>query len=402
MLALVVVSLTGFTGYAALLPVAPLWAVHGGANPAGAGLVNGTLLLATILTQLLVPAALRRFGWGPVMAAGMVLLGVPALLYALSDGLGPILALSALRGIGFGILTVTGSAATALLVEPSRRGEAIGIYGLAIALPNLLLLPIGPWAAAHLGYTVVFVVSAAPLLGIPAAIRLAHAVQHHLRSESQPEHHAADLAAGLTSDLTAGTTSGTAPAAGSNTAAYRRLARPTILLLGVTLAGGAVLTFSPQMVTSPLLTAAGLFLMGLVAAVTRWYAGLLADRHGDQRFAWPLVITTTIGMAVIALSVRDPAATDPALFLIGMAVVGISYGALQSLTLVIAFASVSRAHHNLASAVWNIGFDAGTAIGSVLVGTLAVATSFPPALLAAAALSLLTLPLALHRGSRGS
>lgn len=380
--ALVAMNITGFTGYAALLPVAPLWAVHGGASAAGSGLVNGTLLLATILTQFLVPGALRRFGWSPVLAAGMILLGTPSLLYALSDALGPILALSALRGVGFGILTVTGSAAIALLVEPNRRGQAIGIYGMAIALPNLLLLPLGPWAAERLGYTVVFAVSAAPLLGVPAAIRLAHAVQHHMKTELQR------------ADPKAGPTSGNAPAVGSDWTAYRRLARPTMLLLGVTLAGGAVLTFSPQMVTSPPLTAAGLFVIGLVAVLTRWYAGLLADRYGSQRFVWPLVIITTIGMAAVALAVRDPIATDASLFLIGMALVGVSYGALQSLTLMMAFASVSRVHYNRASAVWNIGFDAGTAMGSVLVGTLAVWTSFPPALLAAAALSLLTLPLA--------
>ena len=46
-----------------------------------------------------------------------------------------------------------------------------------------------------------------------------------------------------------------------------------------------------------------------------------------------------------------------------------------------------------ASAVWNIGFDAGTAAGSVLVGALAAGVGFPAALLVAGALSLLTVPL---------
>jgi len=64
-----------------------------------------------------------------------------------SDGLAAILGLSALRGVGFGILTVTGSAAVAALVDPRRRGEAIGVYGLAVAIPNLVLLPAGPWIA---------------------------------------------------------------------------------------------------------------------------------------------------------------------------------------------------------------------------------------------------------------
>jgi predicted MFS family arabinose efflux permease len=83
-----------------------------------------------------------------------------------------------------------------------------------------------------------------------------------------------------------------------------------------------------------------------------------------------------------------------------MVLVGLGYGALQNLTLVISFAAVSRAHHNLASAVWNVGFDAGTAIGSVLVGALALRASFPTAILVAGALTLATLPLAILRARR--
>jgi MFS family permease len=384
MMALVVVSLTGFAGYAALLPVAPLWAVHGGANEAGSGLVNGVLLLATIATQLFVPAALRRFGWRPVLAAGMVLLGVPALLYVTSDALGPVLAFSAVRGAGFGVLTVTGSAAAGLLAPPSRRGEAIGIYGLAVAVPNLLLLPAGPWLADNLGYAVVFVISAAPVLGVPAAIALARAVEAHPQTALEP----------------AGTTMDSATPPARDWAAYRALLPPAILLLGVTLAGGAVLTFTPQMVSSPVVTTAGLFVMGFVAALTRWGAGLIADRHGAHRFVWPLVIVTAAGMALVSQVVRDPGAVPPAPFLVGMALVGLGYGALQNLTLVISFASVSRAHHNLASAVWNVGFDAGTGIGSVLVGALALRTSFPTAILVAGALTFVTLPLAVMRARR--
>ena len=60
----------------------------------------GSLLLSTVLTQLLVPRALAAFGWGPVLAVGLVLLGVPGALYSVSDVLGVVLALSAVRGVG--------------------------------------------------------------------------------------------------------------------------------------------------------------------------------------------------------------------------------------------------------------------------------------------------------------
>src|SRR5687768_7903623 len=154
--ALVVMTCAGFSGYALLLTVAPLWAVEGGATTAGSGLVNGVLLLFTVLTQLLVPRALQSFGWAPVLAVGLALLGVPGVLLSFSDQLGVILALSEGRGVGFGVLTATGSAAVGGLVGAKRRGEAIGAYGLAVAVTNRGLHPAGPWIAESLGYWVVF------------------------------------------------------------------------------------------------------------------------------------------------------------------------------------------------------------------------------------------------------
>ena len=84
------------------------------------------------------------------------------------------------------------------------------------------------------------------------------------------------------------------------------------------------------------------------------------------------------------------------------ALLGLSYGALQNLTLVLALASVPRSRTHTASAVWNIGFDAGTALGSVLVGMIAAGVGFPTAMLVAGLLSLPTLPLALRARSVGS
>jgi MFS family permease len=375
---LVVMTCAGFSGYAVLLTVAPLWAVEGGATTAGSGLVNGVLLLFTVLTQLLVPRALRSFGWGPVLAVGLGLLGVPGVLLSLSDGLGVVLGLSAVRGVGFGVLTVTGSAAVAALVDAKRRGEAIGAYGLAVAVPNLVLLPAGPWIAESVGYWVAFTLSALPLAGIPAALRLASALRL-----SAP-------------DLHPGMTASPDPR-DPESAAYRRLLRPMLLLLAVTLAGGAVITFTPQMVDSPSVAAGGLLLMGLSAALSRWRVGVYADRYGAQRFLVPLVPLTGVGMALVSWSVADSEGVRVGSFLVAMLLVGLCYGGLQNLTLVISFTAVSRRHHNLASAVWNVGFDAGTALGSVAVGLIAELTSFATAFLLAGVIAVATLPLALQR-----
>ena len=370
--ALLAATFLGFSGFAVLMPVAPLWAVRGGADEGGAGLVNGVLLLVTVLTQFTVPGLLRRFGWGPVLAVGLVLLGAPALGLMLSDALPAILGLSAFRGMGFGILTVTGSAAVAELSEPHTRGAAVGAYGLSVAGSQVVLLPLGSWVAETVGFTVVFAVAALPLLGVPAALALGRALS------AMPEPETTDDAGGPSTPRVALT-----------------LLRPMILLVGVTLAGGAVLTFGPQMVTDPVVVIAALALLELMAAITRWGIGGIADRYGAERFVAPFVLLTMIGVSAIAWAVHEQSVP---VLLIGSFLLGSAYGALQNLTLVISFAAVTRRHIGLASAIWNVGFDLGSALGSVVVGAIAVRAGFPPALLAAAAFALLTLPLALRRG----
>ena len=366
---LLTMTLLGFAGYAALLPAAPLWAVHGGAGEAGSGLVNGVFMLVTVLSQLLVPAALRRFGWGRVMAGGMLSLGVPSLLHLLSDDLAVTLALSAVRGTGFGVLTVTGSAVVADLVPAAQRGRAVGVYGLAIASTQVGLLPAAPWLAENVGFGLVFALGALPLLGAPAALALGRV----LRARPAPEDQ------------------------GGGRAPYGQLIRPMLLLLAVTLAGGALITFTAQMSSSTSLTVVALALFSSTAALSRWRMGALADRSGPERFVWPLVVLSSAGMALIAWSVGDPAATVATALLVGMAVVGVAYGGLQNLTMLITFNAVQRRHYSQASAVWNIGFDAGTGLGSVLVGLVAAGTSFGASMMVVAGACLATLPLALAR-----
>ena len=373
--ALLLVTLAGFTGYAVLLPTAALWVLRGGADLAGAGLVNGVVLLFTVLTQPVIPALLRRFGWGPVLATGVGLMGTPSLAHLLTDALAPTLALSAVRGLGFGVLTVTGSAAVAELVDPRRRGAAVGAYGLAIALPLVAVLPVAPWLAEEVSFAVVFGLGALPLLGIPSALALGR--HFHQRAASEPA-------------ATPSSTSAVAPT--GRLRGIAPLIPPMLLLLGITLPGGAVLTFAPQLVDDPGLVVLLLVALNATAALARWRIGSFADIKGPGAFVPPLVVLGTLGMAGVALAVHW---TSPVLLVVSGAVLGIAYGGLQNLTLLLSFAAVERGRYGTASAVWNIGFDLGTALGSVLIGAIAAGADFTVALLVAAGITLATLPLTL-------
>ena len=380
--AVLILTAAGFAGYAVLLPVAPLWAVHGGADEAGSGLVNAVLLLATILTQGLVPGLVRRFGAAPVLGIGLALLGGPSLLLLLSSNLAWILGLSAVRGIGFGIITVCGSAAVARLVPSVQHGAAIGAYGAAIAVPQVLLLPIGPWLVDSAGFWLVFALGTLPLVGIAFAPRFGQAWRN--------------------SEVDTSDTAAAGEVAGRRQWLPSGLLRPVMLLVSVTLAGGALVTFAPQMVSTPAAATAGLALLTVTTAISRWGIGGPADRYGTRPFLWPLVLLSVVGLALSAFAVSDPTSTKILPFLLAMALTGVAYGGLQNLTLLLSLTTVEREGYDTASAVWNIGFDAGTGMGSILIGSLAAGLGFSPALLVAAGISLATLPLAVMRHRRSS
>ena len=359
---MVVYSVTGFSGYALLLPVAPLWAVHGGAGAAGAGLVNGVLLATTVVAQLAVPWTLRTLGHGRTMALGLVLMAAGAAL-VVADTLTWILACSVVRGVGFGILTVTGSAVVGHLAPPALRGRMVGVYGLAVAVPNLVLLPAGVPAVDAIGFAPVLLVAALPLLGIPAALALGRLV----RPAPAPAPVAPVPGAPVpVPDPVA------APAARGLLAA---VVPPTAVLLAATMAGGALLTFLPQ-VTSSGTAGLALLLMGVAAAASRFGAGHLADAGPGGGHAWlaPLLVVTAAGTTACAWGARDG---TTGWLLAGALLCGTGYGALQNLTLVSAFHRAGPGRVDETSTVWNVGFDGGTALGAVVVGVVASLWGFP-------------------------
>lgn len=348
-LALMVMSAFSFAGFSALVAIVPLWAVRGGADEVGAGLVNAVMMAATVAVQTTVPAALRRFGWRVTLLAGVVLLGAPSLVLLATDALPAILALSAVRGAGFAVVTVCGSSAVARLVDAPRRGRAIGLYGLSLSAPQILLVPTSVWIADSVGFWAVFAIGAAPLLATIPAFILGRRLDHAAQAPGPELPH------------------------GTSTRLWLPLIAPSAVLLTITAPGGALLTFVPQFPEVASFAVAGLFALTVCSASARWLIGGLADRFGYLPFQPPLLL---LGATGLALCVWSMAGGGGAALVVGMAITGIAYGSLQNVTLVESFAVVGPRHRDTASAVWNIGFDCGTGIGALMVGFIASRTSF--------------------------
>ncbi|PXY21369.1 MFS transporter [Prauserella muralis] len=348
-------STLAFTGYGLLLPVVPLWAVHQGAGPVTAGAATGVFMASTVLTQLAVPALIRARGYRLALVWGALLLAVPAPLLIVSTEAAPILAVSFVRGAGFGLLTVCGSALIAELLPGGHVARGSGLYGLAVGLPQLLGLPAGAWLAEHWGFEPVFVV--ATVLPLAALVPM-------LLLPALPPRHAPEGGRGLRGLITA-------------------TWRPWLPMLAVSTGFGAVATFAPIVVSSPA-SAIALFVAPGAAMLSRWVAGQVGDRMASPGRMLPG------GLAVGGLGLLGFAllASNPVAAVLSAAVFGAGFGVVQNDSLVAMFA---RSAAGPASVAWNVAFDAGQGLGAVAVGAIVAGSSFGVAfgLLAGAALALL-------------
>jgi predicted MFS family arabinose efflux permease len=354
------------------LSVVPLYARSAGSD-AGAGFATGVLLLATVAAELATPRLVSRIGYRLSLTAGLVLLGAPALALLASSSLAVLLAVSAVRGVGFAITTVAGGALTASLIPAERRGEGLGLSGIVSGVPGLVCLPLGVWAAVHWGYGPVFVATAAAALLVLVSVPWLPGLRERAQARSGPAH---GVLAGLRN-----------PA----------LIRPALLFSASTMAAGVLVTFLPLAVTarSAGLATIALFVQPAASTVARWAAGRIGDRRGQARLLCPGVVLSAAGIALLA------ATHTPALVLGGAAGFGAGFGILQNATLALMYARSHSGAYDAVSAIWNAAYDAGMGAGAMGIGLLVAHTGYSVAFLVTAALVVPALLPALRERAAG-
>jgi predicted MFS family arabinose efflux permease len=371
-LALVFVCAFGSsTSFYLLLSVVPLYATSVGASGIGAGLATAALMFATVGAELVTPRLVGRFGYRLTLAAGLLLLGAPALALPRAGNLAAILVVSVVRGLGFAITVVVGSALVASLVPDQRRGEGLGLYGIVVGAPSVVALPLGVWLAGHAGFPPVFVAGAvASLAGL--------AVVAGLPGRQPGPERPVGILTGLRT-----------PA----------LLRPSIVFAGTTMAAGIVVTFLPLAVPpeSGNLAALALLAHAAAATLTRWLAGRHGDRHGPRVLLVPGVVAAAAGILALVWT------SSPAAVLGGMVLFGAGFGVAQNVTLALMFDRAPPSGYGTVSAMWNLAYDAGLGLGAAGFGVVAAQTGYAAAFALTAAVMLVALtPAWRDRTSSGS
>ncbi|NNH68768.1 MFS transporter [Nocardia uniformis] len=390
---LLAATLGTFANYAPMLSVVPLWSADGGASHSGVGAATGVTMGTTVAIQLCMRWLLRRFTLRAILATGALVLGVPTFGYLFSSELAWVLTVSAVRGVGFGMVAVAGSALVAEMVPAGQRGRAVGWYGIAVGLPQMVLLPLAVWTTQQLGFAAVFVAAAlASLAAVPLTTMMttprAEPAQRHRSSA------ATSLSADSSDSADSSEISGMSTTSGIATVVSSRvLTAPWLLLITTACALGGVTSFLPLALGNPTTASIVLLVLTAMSILGRWLAGVYSDRTTSGRLLAPGVASCALGMAGMAVATGMSSGTA-ALAVAAAAVFGLGFGAVQNDTLVVMFRRVGPTGHGTASTAWNMAYDAGIGIGSLTVGLLALGSTLPKALLATAVPILATLPCA--------
>ncbi len=359
-----------FSGFSLLLPVVPMWAVEQEAGAVVAGAATGTFMASTVLVQFVVPAFVRSFGYRSGLILGAVLIGLPASLLAAFPSAAGILGLSFVRGLGFGFITVCGSALIAELLPQGSLARGSGLYGLAVGMPQLVGLPFGSAVAENWGFAPVFALATAlpllasgPLLGLP---------------RSRPKEDTGSTGVRAVADLVMATW------------------RPWLPMFAMSAGYGALASFLPIVLTPSVATIALLVIPG-TAMLTRWLAGHFGDRiAAPGRLLLPALAVGAVGLLLFALVSESESWLVAAV--VAVAVFGVGFGVVQNDALVTMF---DRAPAAQASVSWNVAYDAGQGIGAVAVGAVISATTVWAGFGLLGVAALVMLPAAWKAGKKG-
>ncbi|MGA7934733.1 MAG: MFS transporter [Kovacikia sp.] len=356
-----------WSSLAALLPTLSLYIQHVGGTNQQVGIVIGAFAIGMLLFRPWMGHLADQQGRKIVLLIGLFAVAVAPLGYLYTQSISLLIAIRAFHGLSIAAFT---TAYTALVVDISpiqSRGEVIGYMSLVNPVGMAIGPALGSFFQEWAGYTPLFLLSAgAGFIGLICAFQVV--------APPLP----------LTPSISKQTTNQLFwQLLGSS-----RLRVPTVVMLLIGLAFGALATFLPLLIQSTQVNFnAGLFFAAGAGSSfgARLLTGRASDRYGRGRF-----ITLSLGLYAAAMLLIW-SAQHPVSFLLAGVLEGAGAGILIPMMLaLIADRSQPNERGRVFGLCW-IGFDLGIAIAGPILGHFADAIGYRELFRLASGLALLAL-----------
>ena len=358
-ISLFIMNLTVFFVFYGLVTTLPLYALDVlGQTDKEAGLLLTAFLVSAIVVRPFSGKLLDVFGKRKMLLIGLAFYFVCSVLYLWIKPLPFLLALRFFHGIWFSIITTAAGSLAADIVPTSRKGAGLGYYTMSTNLAVVIGPFIGLLVIQYSNFNTLFMIlSSVVLVGGLLALTI------NTDDLQQPTNAKLSFRLG---DL------------------FERPSMPVALIASlVAFSYASVLSFlSVYAQHKGLMAAASWFYAVFAAAMllTRPYVGRLYDQKGAVYVIVPAFFFFGIGLVMLAY------VEGAVLFLIAGAFVGIGYGSLNTSLQALAIQATKPERSSYATATYFTMFDVGIALGSYVLGIIALKLGYMAVYLGSAAL----------------
>jgi MFS family permease len=353
-----VASLSHQTSFQLLLATMPLYVLQMGGRETEVGMLMGIVAAAALAVRPASGWAVETLGRKKTMLVGPAAFATASAAYAFAGSIPVLLALRTLHGLGIGTFNTGAPTLVSDRAPVSRRGEALGYFGMSQTLSQALGPAIGLFIFEAWGFLWLF--------GISAGLALTSLALCFVLKDPYVPGPSRRLAWNMFISVKA--------------------LEPLILVLGMSFAAGSILSFVPLYGRSQGVSNSGFFftIYALVMLLSRPVCGRLSDRAGRIAVAGPGMLLISVGLGLLAFSGQW--------WSLGLsaAILGVGIGAAMPALMALMIDVVGPAERGGAMSTFGIGMDVGIGIGSIAQGMVVEAYGFGAAFGLTAAVPLLS------------
>jgi MFS family permease len=330
----VLTSLSTFTLFASfyfLLITLPIYIEKIGGTESEIGLIIGVFTISAVVLRPFIGQEVDRRGRKIILISGILVFLISMLLYDYTKSVTSLLLLRVLHGIGWGAATTAATTLIADIAPPNRRGEAMGVFGMA----SNVAMAIGPALSIILLQAYDFSI----LFSISAGISLVSLLLALPISETMVKHPKTPLFS-------------------------REALFPSTLMFIISLTYGSIVSFLSLFALKQGIANPGVFfsVFAVTLILVRALAGKLSDIKGRKFVIIPGMVLISTGLWILST------ASFLESFLAAALLYGLGFGLVHPSLMAFLVDRVSETGRGAAMGTFTASFDLGIGTGSILLG----------------------------------
>lgn len=340
-----------FSSMHLLITPLPLYIEKIGGQASEVGLAMGSFAIASIITRPYMGRLADTWGRKPTLLVGAIMFILGPLSYIVARSVPLLLAARMFHGIGIAAFTSAYFALIADVTPAARRGEALGVGGVAPFVSMIVASPLGTSLIGRVSFPVIFLGAALAALSSLIIVIL---LQEPEKASVAPDPERRDEGGLL------------------QVARLRGVWAGSLATLAVGLTYGATYSFLPLFARDRGLGNVGFFftVSGIVIMLTRFILGRISDKIGRVPVILPMFV-------VLAISMTGLNWTYGFFMLLLMAFMnGLGFGGTRVGLDTLVVDSAPTGATGAALGILFTCFDTGIGVGSVATGIFASLTGY--------------------------